>query len=641
VGTVSQHPEDVVPSLTYDTSNKLSIENLTPTSTTLTDPNGSSFDIGTASNVYIRDSGTYSIVSKDANTFVLASNTVTGTPTGTTYNKRVPLAFHHGTFANSGDPYNDGSVTVAAVNGHVFSDTPTGTYSWGTLGSASNTTTNSTYTWTPVNDIEGADVLMVAGGGGGGGFDAGGGGAGGLLFYEGETLSGQKTIVVGNGGIGGIGYSNGTNMDGSNGFNTSFTGLVTVIGGGGGGGNNFDADGKDGGSGGGSGKNKNGGGVVISGQGNIGGSSSYDTNGEGPGGGGGGAGSPGQDAQSLTLAGNGGSGMSFNSISSLYGDDGYFASGGGGGVRSGTPGVASKGGGSNGANNNIAQNAKKHTGGGGGGIGNIVTDYQTGGSGGSGIVLIMLPTTVTTPSQTYDTTKTITVSNVPSTQTGITGKIYKGSTAYTIHATTSSSNVIIENEGTYVSVFTTATQAFLTNAIDATQPTITSDDTTIEDEAPLVTTTTSVDTILAFHYGSFDTVYGDADVNAAAAAGRVFDNTPAGTYPWGTITLPSTASNQTTYTWTPPSEITGADVLMVAGGGGGGRRTGGGGGAGGLVFKPSESVNGQQTIVIGNGGTGATAQNSLGTQGKNTTFLGYTAFGGGAGSCDANRHKVF
>jgi hypothetical protein len=82
---VYQHPTDVVPSLTYDTSNKLSIENFTPTSTTLTDPNGSSFDIGTASNVYIRDSGKYSIVSKDANTFVLTSNTVTETPTGTTY----------------------------------------------------------------------------------------------------------------------------------------------------------------------------------------------------------------------------------------------------------------------------------------------------------------------------------------------------------------------------------------------------------------------------------------------------------------------------------------------------------------------------------------------------------------------------
>jgi hypothetical protein len=88
--------------------------------------------------------------------------------------------------------------------------------------------------------------------------------------------------------------------------------------------------------------------------------------------------------------------------------------------------------------------------------------------------------TFTTPSQTYDTTKTITVKDIP---TDVAGKIYKGSTAYPIHATTSSSNVIIKNTGTYVSVFTTATQAFLTNAIDVTtQPTTTSDDTTIEDE---------------------------------------------------------------------------------------------------------------------------------------------------------------
>jgi hypothetical protein len=140
---------------------------------------------------------------------------------------------------------------------------------------------------------------------------------------------------------------------------------------------------------------------------------------------------------------------------------------------------------------------------------------------------------------------------------------------------------------------------------------------------------------IAFHYGSFDTVYGDVDVTEAANNGRIFDDTPSGTYDWGTLdSTPSTVSNQTTYTWTPLSEIT-ADVLLVAGGGGGGRRTGGGGGAGGLVFKPSESVNGQQTTVVGNGGTGATASNSLGTQGKNTTFLGYTAIGGGAGSCDA------
>ena len=97
------------PSLTYDTSNKLSIENLTPTSTTLTDPNGSSFDIGTASNVYIRDSGKYSIASKDANTFVLTSNTVTGTPTGTTY------VYDSNTFTTPSQTY-DNTKTITVTN---------------------------------------------------------------------------------------------------------------------------------------------------------------------------------------------------------------------------------------------------------------------------------------------------------------------------------------------------------------------------------------------------------------------------------------------------------------------------------------------------------------------------------------------
>jgi hypothetical protein len=327
------------PSLTYDTSNKLSIENLTPTSTILTDPNGSSFDIGTASNVYIRDSGTYSIASKDANTFLLASNTVTGTPTGTTY--------------------------------------------------------------------------------------------------------------------------------------------------------------------------------------------VYDSN------------------------------------------------------------------------------------------------------------------TFTTPSQTYDTTKTITVSNVPSHLSNVVGNIYKGSTAYTIHATTSSSNVIIKNMGTYVSVFTTATQAFLTNAVNV-NATPESDDNTIEDAAPLATTTTttststSIDITLAFHYGSFDTVYGDVDVTEAANNGHIFDDTPEGTYDWGTLdSTPSTASNQTTYTWTPSGTIT-ADVLMVAGGGGGGGESSGGnspggGGGGGIVFIQNQNISEQQTIIVGDGGPGGSGSVN-GSFGGDSSAFGTSAWGGGGGA---------
>src|SRR6056300_1735062 len=96
----------------------------------------------------------------------------------------------------------------------------------------------------------------------------------------------------------------------------------------------------------------------------------------------------------------------------------------------------------------------------------------------------------------------------------------------------------------------------------------------------------ATDEVLAFHYGNFDDAYGDGTVGAAAANGRVYGNTVPGSLPakFGTIGTPSTASGQTTYTWTPPSTSMNANVLVVAGGGGGGlgsgREGGGGGGAG-------------------------------------------------------------
>jgi hypothetical protein len=145
-----------------------------------------------------------------------------------------------------------------------------------------------------------------------------------------------------------------------------------------------------------------------------------------------------------------------------------------------------------------------------------------------------------------------------------------------------------------------------------------------------------IDIKIVFHYGSFDNVYGDADVNAAAAAGHVFDNTSAGTYTWGIITLPSTASNQTTYTWTPTSALTGVDVLMVAGGGGGGGRDAGGGGAGGLLHHTNQTISsGLKTIVVGNGGLGGLGHNNttneIGSNGNDTSFTGLTTVNGGGG----------
>ena len=186
--------------------------------------------------------------------FIEKTNTnLTDTVTATSTTPSSPFAvFHHGTFANGGDPYSHGSVTAAATAGYFYSDTATGSYALGTLDEtptfvqeiASQSGTGSTirdgdakgkttYKFT-FPDLTSVDHLLVAGGGGGGGDIAGGGGAGGYLETKNTTISaGQKTIVVGGGGVGGheqVRYQN----RGRNGANTSVTGLTTAIGGGGG-----------------------------------------------------------------------------------------------------------------------------------------------------------------------------------------------------------------------------------------------------------------------------------------------------------------------------------------------------------------------------------------------------------------------
>lgn len=85
------------------------------------------------------------------------------------------------------------------------------------------------------------------------------------------------------------------------------------------------------------------------------------------------------------------------------------------------------------------------------------------------------------------------------------------------------------------------------------------------------------------------------------------------------------------------------ELLLVGGGGGGGHGyQSGGGGAGGVVKVPSYIVSpGSYSAVIGEGGAGAVSYGafppygggvaSRGTSGNNTTFLGFTALGGGGG----------
>jgi hypothetical protein len=294
------------------------------------------------------------------------------------------IAFHHDTFANGGDPYGDGSVTVAAAKGHVYSDTAaSSTYGWGTLTAPSydSSAGTTTYTWTPTSGFTGTQTLLVAGGGGGGSRyrTNGGGGAGGYVYYASQDHTGAKTIVIGDGGNGG------EQTAGTNGKNTTFTGLTTAVGGGYGGGYTY-ATGGSGGSGGGGGYQGSAGSSNASGQGFNGAASA---NAEITGGGGGGGGSAGSVAD-------GGQGKDYSSVfGTSYGENGFFVSGGGAGGQGGG-GYAYPGGGGRGVGLNVVVSdanvdGQKHTGGGGGAWSNRPSGV-TGGKGGSGIVLVKTTT---------------------------------------------------------------------------------------------------------------------------------------------------------------------------------------------------------------------------------------------------------
>ena len=239
-------------------------------------------------------------------------------------------------------------------------------------------------TFTVTGDLgKTVEVLMVAGGGGGGrddysgGRGAGGGGAGGLISPTINNLQSSLTVVIGAGGT----NSGSNGAPGTQGGNTSVTGLTTAIGGGGGGShstvtNNGIAT--SGGSGGGA-TNSQSGAPGTSGQGNEGGRGAQPS----PfGGGGGGGKSAVGSIGRYEGSGDGGSGTNAYSTwasATSSGDGGYFAGGGAGGG-GGVPGSSGGAGGGGNSNNGAGQ---ANTGGGGAG-----NRYSTSGSGGSGIVII-------------------------------------------------------------------------------------------------------------------------------------------------------------------------------------------------------------------------------------------------------------
>jgi hypothetical protein len=256
---------------------------------------------------------------------------------------------------------------------------------------------------------------MVAGGGGGAYKSGGAGGAGGLVYTSGKSLSGNITIVVGNGGEEGI---NGSTI-GYKGKDTSFTDNSTSIiayGGGGGCSYNTNNTDKDGGSGGGGASGSAGGsfltgGTGTAGQGNAGGDSQAVQSYREGGAGGGGAGTAGSDAVITDKSGgDGGKGLYYGNVFGVnYGEKGWFAGGGGGGARygtqsgygPGTPGLGGLGGGGSALTEESAARKDNHGmnhtgGGGGGGAFDEGGGYSLeGGAGGTGIVL--LQTDVATP----------------------------------------------------------------------------------------------------------------------------------------------------------------------------------------------------------------------------------------------------
>ena len=146
---------------------------------------------------------------------------------------------------------------------------------------------------------------------------------------------------------------------------------------------------------------------------------------------------------------------------------------------------------------------------------------------------------------------------------------------------------------------------------------------------------------LAFHHGNFtatDYSSANATVEAAAANGYLYADTPTGVYIWGTLVSRTLNTNTTSvYEWTLSQPITCENLLLVAGGGSGGSNSnyrGGAGGAGGLIHLENYSLpSGTYTVTVGNGGLGFDSTLNIAPNGFNTVITGegrtITALGGG------------
>jgi hypothetical protein len=266
-----------------------------------------------------------------------------------------------------------------------------------------------------VTPVPSFDIMVIAGGGG---TTSGGGGAGGFRVISSQTLTtgATYTATIGGGGSGATQPNTG-----SNGTDSSFSGLnlSTITSSGGGRGGSINADtASSGGSGGGGGRASVGQWSTKSG--NIGGYTPSEGNSGGAmlnsnpynGGGGGGAGAAGANATTAiypSAGAAGGVGTSAYSSWGLATSSGenvggtvYYAGGGGSGGDGGNSpgGVGGYGGGGAGAYNGVGTNGTANTGGGAGGGSNA-----SGGTGGSGIVILRTAGSYTAASTTNSPTR--------------------------------------------------------------------------------------------------------------------------------------------------------------------------------------------------------------------------------------------
>lgn len=256
-------------------------------------------------------------------------------------------------------------------------------------------TGDGTFIVTSAGDVE---YLVVAGGGSGGkGAGAcGGGGAGGVKYGTLSLSTGNKDVIVGDGGA----AITGANAAGNNGEDSQFDSVTATHGGGGGGSGSGNS--KAGGSGGG------GAGYLNTAHADGTGSEGF-AGGDGSAGsyyaagGGGGAGAVGESAiGSSRVSGGGGAGVSTYSDLLVAADAGvdisgvhWIAGGGGGGAdafaarcAAGAGGNGGGGTGSDGTNAAAGGIANTGSGGGGGGRNAAATINSASGAGGSGVVII-------------------------------------------------------------------------------------------------------------------------------------------------------------------------------------------------------------------------------------------------------------